>query len=195
MIDDNHVSDVHAVWRRNSAVPFRLGPEDTARWNRRVEMDVRALSTQLYVASSFNIVMWAAFALIFSGVITRLGAILALAGWCAAIAEVAVHRRRTLASVATMAHLPGVTFYRAALERERAFYRDAALFRRAVAFTVGPAIFVYGSAVKEVNGAAMFVLLTVTWLVLSSLGVFGGRRRRRAIERQIEALDATTAAA
>ncbi len=85
-------------------------------------------------------------------------------------------------------------FYRAALERERAFYRDAALFRRAVAFTVGPTIFVYGSAMNDVNGAAMFVLLTVVWLVLASLGMFGGRRKRRALERQIEALDITTSA-
>lgn len=193
MIDDNHVFDVHAAWRTNSTVPFRLGPEEIARRNRRVEMDVRASSTQMFVASVFNGVMWAAFAAIFSGVAVRIGAILALAGWGVVMFEVALHRRRTLASAATMAHLPGLAFVRAALERERAFHRDVALLRRFVVLTVGPMIFVYAAAAGEKHGAVVSTLVSAVWLVLFSLGVFGGRRRRRVLERQIADLDAATA--
>jgi hypothetical protein len=189
MTDDNHVSDVHAAWRQDPTIAFRLGPEETVRRNRRVEMDVRAFSTQVYVASFFNLLMWAAFAVILSGVVARVGAILALAGLCAVILEVALHRRRTLASVATMAPLPGLTFYRAALERERAFYRDAALLRRFVALVVGPMIFLYGSTMGDKNGAVVSTLVSVVWLFLFSIGVFGGRRRRRALQRQIDDLD------
>ena len=194
MTNDNHVSDVHAAWRSSPAIPFRLGPEGTARRNRRVEMDVRAFSTQVFIASFFPVVMWAVFAAIFSGVIPRLGAVLALAGWCAVIAEVALHRRRTLASVATMGDLPGVTFYRAALERERAFYRNAALLRRFIALVVGPIVFVYGSAAGEENGMVLFALISVVWLFLYSVGVWGGRKRRRVLERQIDDLDRALAA-
>ena len=46
-------------------------------------------------------------------------------------------------------------------------------------------IFFYGSTAGDGNGSVAFVLLSIAWHVVDSVGVVGGRKRRRALNRQI----------
>jgi hypothetical protein len=179
---------IQDLWKSKPAKSAPISIDGIVRRNRRVATDVRNFSVQMSIAAAFNVVMWVTFATLFAG-IARVGAVVALLGWAIAIGEVMIHRQGTLALAATMGDLPALSFYRKALDRERAFHSTAARWRRLVAFVTGPLIWIYGMTKGEANGLIVFAVVGGLWTGLYALGVYFGGRRARAIERQIADVD------
>lgn len=178
--------DVHQAWHAQPAGSYRLSSDEPTRQRRRAELGVRNMAAQVYVAATFNVIMWTAFAIVFSETLARAGAILALIGWGFIILEMAIHRRRTLAMIAANVALPAAAFYRTVLIGEWNFTSDPALWRRFTAMIVGPLVFIYGSGRTDLHGTIVVAVVGGVWIALTVLGPVLGRRRARALRRQID---------
>jgi len=185
MPDELHRDDMQDVWRNQPREAAGMSADDVRRKAQQFEAKTRRglLITAVLMAGSA--VWYAWFLYLFPGAIQRIGSSLTLAAYlyCA----YAFRKRGFLGKV--LADPPAATCV--AYQEELKRLRDYPLVSKLMApFIPGPAVFVMGFLAPEQGLLKAIVVTTALIVSPFALAIPLIRRKRLALEREIEALDA-----
>jgi hypothetical protein len=185
MPDELRPDEMQDLWRNQPPDPVRMSADDVRRKAQQFEAKTRRGIRITAVIMICCAVGYASFLFFFPGIVQRIGASLTLAAYLYSAYQ--FRKRGPVRKV--LADPPATTCaaYQAELKRLRDFPLISTLM---VPFIPGPAVFLMGFLVPE-QGLLRAVGLTAA-LILSPfvLAIPLLRRRRRTLQREIDALDA-----
>jgi hypothetical protein len=184
MPDELRPDEMQDLWRNQPPEPVRLSAGDVGRKAQRFEAQTRRGIRITAVVMICSAACYASFLYFFPDTVHRIGASLTLSAYL----YCAYQFRKRGPGRKVLADPPAATCaaYQAELKRLRDFFLISKLM---VPFIPGPAVFMIGFLVPE-QGLLKAVGLTaalIAWPFVLAIPLF--RQKRRALQREIDALD------
>ena len=185
MPDELRPDEVQELWRNQPPEPVRMSADDVRRKAQQFEAKTRRAFRITAVTMICSAACYAAFLYLFPGAVPRIGASLTLAAYL----YCAYQFRKRGPVKRVLADPPAVTCaaHQAELKRMRDFSLISTLM---VPFIPGPAVFMAGLLVPELGLLKAVGLTAVLIAPPFVLAVPLLRRKRRMLQREIDALEA-----
>jgi hypothetical protein len=184
--------DLRDLWQSQSTGTFQMSTAEIQARIEKLATTARVRNRGGILVTSFvilNFIWWLTF---IDTTLSRVGAVMTIAGVVYMLYQVLAHRNgeRAASQRAAESGTSSIDFHRAQLARQRDFHRGRTLALRLLFFAPGPLVFFAGMARERAKLAWMFEVEGITFAILLIIAIPLNLSLARKYQRRLDELDA-----